>query len=207
MSRWEPNAHGRLLEAALELYQKRGFDQTTVAEIAARAGVTERTYFRYFADKREVLFYGASALEKAVVERLGATPSAAPLAAVATALEAGATLIEERTGHDLARQRHRVISGHAELRERELIKLASLAEAIARTLKERGVRDPAATLAAEAGVAAFKVAFEQWVESTKKRGLVATLRACVTELGSLAARETPKRLSSSARRAGGGGAR
>ena len=62
MGRWEPDARGRLVKAAMELYGERGFEQTTVAEIAERAGLTERTFFRHFADKREVLFAGAGAL-------------------------------------------------------------------------------------------------------------------------------------------------
>ena len=83
MSRWEPNARGRLEEAALDLYTERGFDETTVAEIAERAGLTERTYFRYFADKREVLFWGQSALLQLATEKIAQMPtSAAPMEVV-----------------------------------------------------------------------------------------------------------------------------
>src|SRR6202035_2298884 len=89
MGRWEPNARGRLEQAALELYLERGFEQTTVAEIAKRAGLTERTFFRHFADKREVLFSGAGALEELLVSAVaGAPESSAPMAAVAAGLEA-----------------------------------------------------------------------------------------------------------------------
>src|SRR5580704_11566964 len=89
MSRWEPNARGRLEQAAMELYRERGFDQTTVEEIAARAGLTERTFFRYFADKREVLFWGSASLQEFLVERLASAPDlTTPIDAVAGAFEA-----------------------------------------------------------------------------------------------------------------------
>src|ERR1700733_12301954 len=89
VGRWEPNARGRLEQAAMELFQTRGYDRTTVQEIAARAGLTERTFFRYFTDKREVLFSGAKELEESIVERIAAAPrDASPLASVAAAFEA-----------------------------------------------------------------------------------------------------------------------
>src|SRR5438876_5030854 len=155
MARWEPDAAGRLAEAAMQLFRERGFDQTTVADIAARAGLTERTFFRYFADKREVLFSGAHALQDFLVHRVARAPaSLRPLDAVAGALAESGELFEQR--RDFARQRHALIVTHAELHERELIKLASLATALAEALRRRGVRDPAASLAAEAGMTIFK---------------------------------------------------
>src|SRR6478735_12019057 len=97
MGRWEPNARGRLEQAALELYVERGFEQTTVADIAARAGLTERTFFRHFADKREVLFSGAGALQELLVSTVAAAPdSMAPIDAVAAAIEAAGALLEDR---------------------------------------------------------------------------------------------------------------
>src|SRR5580704_17920347 len=97
MSRWEPNAAGRLAQAALELYIERGFEQTTVAEIAARAGLTERTFFRHFADKREVLFARSHMLQELVVAAVAGAPySAAPIAAAAAGVEAAGALLEER---------------------------------------------------------------------------------------------------------------
>src|SRR6476646_1043353 len=97
MGRWEPNARGRLEQAALELYVERGYEQTTVAEIAERAGLTERTFFRHFADKREVLFAGAGALQELLVTAVAGAPDAvAPLEAVAAALEAAGALLQER---------------------------------------------------------------------------------------------------------------
>src|SRR5580700_9322679 len=140
MGRWEPDSRGRLERAALALFGERGFENTTVAEIAARAGLTERTFFRYFADKREVLFWGASSLQELLVDRLASAPdSAAPMDAVAVALEAVAVSFEPR--RDYARKRQAVIVAHAELQERELIKLASLASATADALRRRGVAD------------------------------------------------------------------
>src|SRR5580693_4108948 len=130
MSRWQPDARGRLERAAMELYSERGFEQTTVAEIASRAGLTERTFFRHFADKREVLFWGQGALLELVVGGVASAPdTAAPIDAVAAALEAAGAALQERREH--ARRRQTVISANPELQERELIKLASLAVAIA----------------------------------------------------------------------------
>jgi AcrR family transcriptional regulator len=161
MTRWEPNARGRLELAALELYSERGYDQTTVAEIAGRAGLTERTFFRYFADKREVLFYGSGMLQDRLVQGIAEAPDGlSPIDVVGAALAATAGLLEER--RELARQRQVVVAANSELRERELIKLATLAAALADALRERGVPDPAASLAAEAGMAVFKVAFHRW---------------------------------------------
>ena len=138
MGRWEPDARGRLEQAALELYGERGFDHTTVAEIAERAGLTERTFFRHFADKREVLFGGAGALQELLVSAVADAPdAAAPIDAVAAALEAAGALLQER--RELARQRQAVIAANPELQERELIKLASLAAALADALRRRGV--------------------------------------------------------------------
>jgi AcrR family transcriptional regulator len=186
MSRWEPNARGRLEQAALELYIERGFEQTTVAEIAKRAGLTERTFFRHFADKREVLFWGAGALQEHLVSTVtGAPDSAAPIDAVAAALEAAAVLLMER--REYSRQRQAVIAANAALQERELIKLASLSAALAETLRRRGVREPAASLTAEAGIAVFKIAFERWVNQTSQRGLPQLMRDLLDELKAVTA--------------------
>jgi AcrR family transcriptional regulator len=186
MSRWEPNARGRLEQAALELYGERGFDQTTVAEIAQRAGLTERTFFRHFADKREVLFWGQRALHEMFVNTVaGAPDSVAPIDAVAAALEAAGGPFEER--RELARQRQRVIAANPGLQERELIKLASLSSAMADALRRRGVTEPAASLTAEAGIAVFKVAFERWIDETNQRDLSQLIRESLDELRAVTA--------------------
>jgi AcrR family transcriptional regulator len=186
MGRWEPNARGRLERAALELYLERGFEQTTVAEIARRAGLTERTFFRYFADKREVLFGGQTVLEELLVSTVaGAPESATALDATAAALQAAAGLLQDRRDH--ARQRQAVIAAHAELRERELIKLASLAAAIAAALRRRGSGDLAASLSAETGIAVFKIAYERWIAGGDQPDLAQLIRASFDELKAIAA--------------------
>jgi AcrR family transcriptional regulator len=186
MSRWEPNARGRLEQAALELYIERGFEQTTVAEIAKRAGLTERTFFRHFADKREVLFAGAGSLQDLLVSALAsARDDATPIDAIAAALEATAALFQER--REYSRQRQSVIAANAELQERELIKLASLSAALADTLRRRGVKDPAATLTAEAGIAVFRVAFERWVNESGQQDLSQLIRESLDELKAVTA--------------------
>jgi AcrR family transcriptional regulator len=186
MSRWEPNARGRLEQAALELYIERGFEQTTVAEIAKRAGLTERTFFRHFADKREVLFAGAGALQQLLVGTVASAPaSAAPIDAIAAAIEAAGAPLQER--RDYARQRQAVIAANAELQERELIKLASLGSAMAEVLRRRGVTDPAASLAAEAGIAVFRIAFERWISETSQPDLPRFIRESFGELKAVTA--------------------
>ncbi len=186
MGRWEPDARGRLERAALALYGERGFEQTTVAEIARRAGVTERTFFRLYADKREVLFSGAGALQELLVTTVsGAPASAAPMDAVALGLEAAGAVLQER--RELARQRQSIIVANAELRERELIKLASLASAIADTLRRRGVAEPAASLTAEAGIAVFRIAFERWVSDADGQDLSRLIRDSLRELKAVTA--------------------
>lgn len=184
VGRWEPDARGRLEKAALELYVERGFENTTVAEIAERAGLTERTFFRHFADKREVLFSGTPALEKLLVECVaGANETVAPLDAVTSALEAAGAVIQERGAWSQRRQA--VINANPELRERELIKLAALAAALAEALRARGIKEPAASLAAEAGIGAFKVAFERWVVQPTKQNLPRLIGESIGQLRAL----------------------
>jgi AcrR family transcriptional regulator len=186
MGRWEPNARGRLEQAAMELFRELGYARTTVEGIAARAGLTERTFFRYFTDKREVLFSGSADLEQFIVETIrGAPKTMAPLDAVAAALEATSPLFEERRGH--ARKRRGVIAADAELRERELIKLASLAVAVAASLRKRGVPIPTAALAAEVGIAVFRNAFERWVDDKEQRPLSAHIQEALKELRAVTA--------------------
>jgi AcrR family transcriptional regulator len=186
MGRWEPEARARLEQAALALYGERGFEQTTVAEIANRAGLTERTFFRHFADKREVLFGGASVLTELLTGSVADAPdSAAPIDAIAAGLVAISALLQGR--REIARQRQAIIDAHTELQERELIKLASLASALAGALRRRGVSDPAASLAAEAGIAVFKIAFVRWISETNQADLQQIVRDSLNELKAVTA--------------------
>jgi AcrR family transcriptional regulator len=186
MGRWEPGARGRLEQAALELYIERGFEQTTVLEIAKRAGLTERTFFRHFADKREVLFGGAGSLQELLVSTVGGAPeSAAPIDAIAAANEAAGELLQQR--REGASRRQRIIAANPELQERELIKLASLGAALAGALRRRGVTDPAASLSAEAGIAVFKIAFERWIRTTNTRDFPELIRESFEQLKAVTA--------------------
>jgi AcrR family transcriptional regulator len=184
MARWEPDSRSRLEQAALALYGEQGFDETTVAQIAERAGLTERTFFRYFSDKREVLFGGSGQLQELLVTAVtDAPPAAAPMDAVALALDALGTMFVGR--RDFARQRQAIIVASAELRERELIKLATLAAAVADALRQRGVADPVAGLTGEVAVAVFKIAFEQWVADGSTGDLAPLMREALAELRSV----------------------
>jgi AcrR family transcriptional regulator len=186
MGRWQPESRSRLEQAALALYGERGFEETTVAEIAARAGLTERTFFRYFSDKREVLFGGAGMLQQVLVDAAAAAPATAgPIEVVGCVLDAIGVLFEER--RHFARQRQAIIAASAELRERELIKLATLAAAMADALRRRGIADPVAGLTGEVAVAIFKIAFERWVADDNTRELSLLMREGLAELRAVTA--------------------
>jgi AcrR family transcriptional regulator len=184
MARWEPNAAERLREAALDLFEERGYEQTTVAEIAARAGLTERTFFRHFADKREVLFRGSEALRDTLVAAVDEAPAdASALQAVSAAVEAaGGGFVREFAG-----RRQAVILANPELQERELMKLASLTDALADALRRRGVSDAVARLAGETGMAVFRITFERWVDDAQERSWSEHLHEALAELDELVA--------------------
>jgi AcrR family transcriptional regulator len=186
MGRWEPNAYGRLEQAALELFAERGFEQTTVDDIARRAGVTKRTFFRHFADKREVLFGGGDEFQRFFVESLaGAPASASPLEAVGLTLEAVGAAFRDR--QEFVRRRQAVITANRELQERELVKLASVAAALAAALRDRGVAEPAASVTAETAIAVFRTAFERWVAATDGRELPELIRESLDALQAVTA--------------------
>jgi AcrR family transcriptional regulator len=154
MARWEPNGRARLREAALELFEARGYERVTAAEVAERAGLTERTFFRHFGDKREVLFSGEDALREVLVEAAVGEPREA----IAAGLDAMAVALEPR--RDELRRREAIVAAYPELRERELSKLAALSSALADALD---LEPPSARLAGEVAIALFRVAFERWI--------------------------------------------
>lgn len=186
MVRWEPGAQQRLHAAALDLYAERGFEQTTAADIAQSVGLTERTFFRYFADKREVLFAGQEHFQQVFVDGVAAAAAdASALDAVAGALQAAASFFpDERRAY--SRQRQEIIVANPSLHERELLKMAWLSGAMAGALRARGVPEPQATLAAETGVTVFNVAYRQWLGENEERSLGAIETEVLGEVRALA---------------------
>jgi AcrR family transcriptional regulator len=181
MGRWVPGARGRLQRAAFELFAERGFEQTTVAEIAARAQLTERTFFRHFTDKREVLFAGQDELTTRIVDALADAPAElSALDAAVTAVRASAEVLGTRP--DGPRARQAVIDAHPELRERELIKMEGLVSALADGLRRRGVPGAAAALAASSAVAVFRMGFERWIGDGDGGDLEDGIREALGEL-------------------------
>jgi AcrR family transcriptional regulator len=186
MGRWQPDSAGRLYEAALALFAEQGFEETTAAEIAARAGLTERTFFRHYGDKREVLFSGSAILGEHIVSAVRTSPAAdSALDAVARGLAAAARLLDE-IGQDRARQRYAVIAANPELKERELAKIANYADGVADALRARGVSQTHATIAAEAGMTVFRVAYERWADEPDDRDLTTITHEAIAELRALA---------------------
>jgi len=170
----------------MTLFAERGYAKTTVGDIAARAGLTERTFFNHFSDKREVLFAGSETFVNQIVDAVRAAPkSTAPLDAVLAAYESTNDFFETRG--PFARKRSALIAAHPELQERELIKLMTLAAAITRVLEKRGTSASTASLAAETGGAVFRAGFEQWLQDAKNRSLTFHLRAARRQLESVVA--------------------
>ena len=186
MPRWKPDAHGRLMSAAIELFARQGYEATTVAEITERAGLTKRSFFRYFSDKREVLFSGSGELQRLWLEGIAAAPpDASALESVIAGLDPVAAMFAER--HEFARIRAGVIAANPELQERELIKLQNLSSAISATLLERGVSANSAQLAAQSGVTVFHVAFGRWVEQDDPSAMRRLIDESLADLRSVTA--------------------
>jgi AcrR family transcriptional regulator len=162
MGRWQSGAGERLERAALELFLEQGFDATTVPQITARAGLTTRTFFRHYADKREVVFGGVDFIQAFVVSRVSRAPaSVTPMEAVARAYQEVGVNFQENI--EAFQQRQRVIDATPELQARELGKLAVIASEVDGALRERGVTAESATLAAELGTLVFRMTFERWL--------------------------------------------
>ena len=186
MARWEPDTRARLGQAALDLFATRGFEQTTAADIAERVGLTERTFFRHFADKREVLFAGQETFLDAFVVGAEAAPAgAAPLEVVASALRSGTESFDDHR-RAFARERQAVIDAEPALQERERHKAAELARVLRDALAAHGIAEPAATLAAESGATVFGIAFRQWLQPDEDRSLTDLASAVLSELRAVA---------------------
>jgi len=181
MSRWEPNAKGRLEQAALDLYTEHGYEQTTVTEIAEQAGLTERTFFRYFADKREVLFGLQDDLLKTCLRVIEAAPkTATPIEMIMSAMEALVPMFQER--HEIIRQRQFVIAANPPLRERELLKFAIFTNAMADALRERGIGDTGVNLAANTGAMVFMTAYDRWAAEPEAPDLIELIQDSFNKL-------------------------
>ncbi|MDG9688809.1 helix-turn-helix domain containing protein [Streptomyces sp. DH17] len=162
MARWPGGTPERLQEAAIDLFTERGYERTTVAEIAKHAGLTERTFYNHFADKREVLFSGQDLFIAGVRDALGSAPAEqSPLDAIRAVFTADSDWFDQR--RNAAQRRRNILDAHPDLREREWAKLAALAAAITSALRARGVPDPAATLTAAVSVTACHCAAARWL--------------------------------------------
>lgn len=187
MVRWQPGTSARLQSAAFELFASRGYEQTTAAEIARSVGLTERTFFRHFSDKREVLFSGQQQLTEAFLGGIAAAPEGAtPMELVAAALESAAAFFPDDRRED-ARLRQSVIDQNPALQERERHKMSVLASAIADALRARGVAEPAATLAGQSAGMVFGIGFAQWIREGEKRSLAQIELELLAELRGLTA--------------------
>ena len=162
MTRWEPNARERLLIAAVDLFSEQGYDETTIAQIADRAGVTKSTFFRHFPDKRELLVAGQATLSRLLAEGIASAPAElGPLGAVAAGLHRASETLGP-VNHELGPRLQAVIASSVELQERSILKSVGLASAMAEALQARGVPDATARLAAEMGVLAFHQGYSAW---------------------------------------------
>ncbi|GIF22646.1 AcrR family transcriptional regulator [Actinoplanes tereljensis] len=189
MGRWEPGARERLVLAAVDLFTEQGYDATTVAQIAERAGVTKSTFFRHFADKRELLVAGQEALSLLLTEGIAEAPAGAgPLEAIAAGLER-ASMAMGPVNRELAPRVKAAVAASAELQERDALKSVSLAAAMTAALVARGVPGPTAALAGELGVLAFKRGFATWSEGDHDTGeeLARLTRAALDDLRAAAA--------------------
>jgi len=161
MARWQPDAKGRLQEAAATLFVERGYEEVTVADIAERAGLTKRTFFNHFADKREVFFAAAKEFEARIVGALeGADAALDPMAAIIGAYVEGAAMLVDYP--ELVRARETLLATSQELQERDLMKAASLTAKLVDVLVDRGVARRDAQFVAQAGAIVFASAIAAW---------------------------------------------
>lgn len=162
MPRWESGARERLVLAALDLFTEQGYDETTVTQIAERAGVTKSTLFRHFPDKREILVAGQETLSRLLAEGIADAPATAtPLQAVAAGLERASAEMGP-VNREIGPRLRAAVAASDELRERDALKSIGLTESMKTALRDRGVPDATAHVAAELGILAFKLGFAEW---------------------------------------------
>ncbi len=167
MARWEPGARERLVVAAVDLFTEQGYDATTVAQIAERAGVTKSTFFRHFPDKRDILVAGQQTLSQLLADGIAGAPvGASPLEAVAAGLERVSSAMGPMN-RELGPRMKAAVAASAELQERDALKSVGLAAVMTTALLARGVTDPTAHLAAELGLLAFKRGYAEWSEGDR----------------------------------------
>lgn len=182
MARWEPGAKVRLVDAAVDLFLEQGYENTSVAEIAERAGLAKSSFFRHFPDKREVLLAGQDMLSQLLADGIAAAPpEATPMEAVTAGVAACAEVfVSERRA--FAVKLRSVVAGNPELQEREALKRARFTEAMTNALRQRGVDAPLATVAAELGALAFRLSWERWTDAPDDQSFEQIARATVAEL-------------------------
>ena len=182
MARWQPNASERLVVAALDLFAQRGYDNTTVIDIAEQAGLTKSTFFRHFPDKREVLFGGETMTGLLVSGIARAPDTATPLEAVAYALQEVGREAFIPARRDLTARRRAVIAANPELQEREALKGLKLTTSMTDALKRRGVPHLTSRVAAELGALALNIAYERWSNPTNDDDFSDLARRTLNEL-------------------------
>ncbi|MFB9832867.1 TetR/AcrR family transcriptional regulator [Actinoallomurus acaciae] len=181
MPRWDPCAEDRLREAALELFLEHGYENVTVAQITGRAGLTRRSFSRYFTDKRDVLFAGSERLPAVLAHSVRhADDTLSSFEALLAALVDVAGGLADQA--PLAVQRRAVVRASPELQERGRTKFAAVTDAVADALRDRGTPESEATLLAQVGVAIFRTAFERWIDRPNDAGLPARIREAAAEL-------------------------
>jgi AcrR family transcriptional regulator len=186
MARWQSGSRERLATAALRLFASQGFEGTTVAQIAAEAGLTERTFFRYYSDKPEVLFAGQEVFEGLFLEGLAATASTRPIDLVAATLDHAAGFFPDER-RPWSRSRQEVVNSNTALQEREQHKMSGLADALTSAIVERGIDPIGAALAAEATVSVFRRAFAAWIVDGEARSFADIQRDVLRQLQALLA--------------------
>lgn len=192
MGRWAPNARERLENAALDLFVEKGFEETTVTQIAERAGMNRATFFRHFTDKREVLFGGQDVLAGLFADAIrDAPPGTAIAGCLEAALTAAGTVMTPQLRAAAVRRRQ-VVAANSELQERGLLKNARIAGSVAAALRERGADELTARMGAELGMLAFSVAFERWLAAGEDEPFPPFADAALSDLRARAGELAPR---------------